>query len=59
MTITVQNCPFCGSVNVEIDEVTIGEFSVACNECRCVGPIGNDIMEAIADWNRAWEKELS
>ena len=57
MTIIVNNCPFCGSANIEIGEVSISEFAVECNECRCIGPIAGDIMEAIRDWNRAWEKD--
>jgi Lar family restriction alleviation protein len=63
MTTTVSNCPFCGSANIEIDEVDngevvmLGEYFVECTECRCCGPIGGDIMEAIRDWNRAWEKD--
>lgn len=59
MTIVVSNCPFCGSINVEIGEVSIGEYAVECTECRCIGPIANDIMESIRDWNRAWEKDVS
>ena len=53
MAITVHDCPFCGSGNVEIAEVTIGEYAVACNECRSVGPIEGDVMAAISTWNRA------
>ena len=53
MTITVHNCPFCDHDDVEIGEVSIGEYAVECNECRCIGPIEGDIMAAIASWNKA------
>jgi len=53
MSITVHNCPFCDHDDVEIGEVSIGEYAVECNECRCIGPIDGDIMGAIAAWNRA------
>lgn len=49
--ITVSNCPFCSSENVEIDEVGIGEYAVDCGECRCIGPICGTVMEAISYWN--------
>ena len=51
MTITVKDCPFCGAENIEIDEVSIGEYAVTCQECRAVGPIMGDVMEAITTWN--------
>ena len=53
MSIVVHNCPFCDHDDVEIGEVSIGEYAVDCNECRCIGPIEGDIMAAIAAWNRA------
>lgn len=53
MTIIVHNCPFCDHDDVEIGEVSIGEYAVECNECRCIGPIEGDIMAAIASWNKA------
>ncbi len=51
--ITVNNCPFCGDENVEIDEIRSGEYAVDCQECESIGPIRADIMTAIEDWNRA------
>ena len=53
MSITVSPCPFCNHDDVEIGEVSISEYAVECNECRCIGPIEGDIMGAIAAWNRA------
>lgn len=51
MAITVRDCPFCGSGNVEIDEVTVGEYAVGCNECQALGPICSDVMTTIRAWN--------
>ena len=53
MSIIVHNCPFCNHDDVEIGEVSIGEYAVDCPECRAIGPIEGDIMGAIAAWNRA------
>jgi hypothetical protein len=49
--ITIADCPFCGHADVEIDEVGITEYAVTCPECRCIGPICDEIMGAIAAWN--------
>ena len=51
MSIVIENCPFCGHVDVEIDEVGHSEFAITCAECRCIGPITGDIMSAITAWN--------
>jgi hypothetical protein len=51
MSIIVKDCAFCGSENVEIDEVGVAEFAVSCQECRCIGPIQGTVMEAISYWN--------
>ena len=53
MTITVSPCPFCNHDDVEIGEVSISEFAVDCPECRAIGPICGDVMDAIAKWNAA------
>lgn len=58
MTITIHDCPFCGAENIEIGEVTIGEFAIECNECRCIGPITGDIMGAIAAWNGSCSRNI-
>lgn len=41
--ITIQNCPFCGHDDVEIEEVGHAEFSVTCPECRAIGPVRSEI----------------
>lgn len=58
MTIVVHDCPFCGCADVEIGEVSLAEFAVECNECRCIGPICGDVMDAIAAWNQAIRREV-
>lgn len=57
MSLTVHNCPFCNHEDVEIDEVSIGEYAVTCPECRTIGPVCDDIMEAIGAWNKAGRLE--
>lgn len=59
MSITINSCPFCGHEDVEIDEVTVGEFAICCPECRAIGPNCGDVMSAIADWNKAPRKETA
>ena len=49
--ITVLDCPFCGSNNVEIDEVGVNEYAVACSDCHCIGPVCDTVMDAISFWN--------
>lgn len=58
MSITIHDCPFCGWHDVEIGEVTVGEYAVECNECRCIGPITGDVMGAISAWNGAAARNL-
>jgi len=53
MSLTVDKCPFCDYDDVEIGEVSPGEFAVDCPECRCIGPVCGDVMESIAKWNEA------
>lgn len=47
MSITVNDCPFCGHADVEIDEVSTYEFAVECPECRCIGPICGSVLGVI------------
>ncbi len=53
MSIVIHNCPFCDHVDVEIDDAGACEYLVSCPECRCSGPVCDDIMAAIAAWNKA------
>ncbi len=50
--IQILPCPFCGHEDVEIGEIGLGEFAVDCPECQAIGPITDNIMSAIHDFNR-------
>ena len=56
--ITVDICPFCGHHDIEITEAGSYEYAVDYPECRAIGPICNDIMQAITAWNKATRLEL-
>lgn len=51
-------CPFCGEKLKDVKEAnqveehTIGFFSLVCKNCGTVGPEGRGIEGAIAAWNR-------
>ena len=47
----IDPCPFCGHDDIEINEVEPGSYAIDCPECRCIGPIKPDTMEAISYWN--------
>ncbi len=49
--VVIKPCVFCGHDAIEIDEVGMGEFVVACPECKSIGPQGGSAMEAISSWN--------
>lgn len=53
MSVTINDCPFCGHADVEIGEVSTYEFAVECPVCRCIGPICGSVMESITEWNKA------
>ena len=53
MAVIVSGCPFCGYDDVQIDEVDISQFAVTCPDCMATGPLRNDVMLSIADWNAA------
>ncbi len=40
-------CPFCGSSDTRVNR---GKW-VECNNCRCFGPSGDTIEEAVILWN--------
>lgn len=54
--IDLASCPFCGSADVEVRDVTDetwkAAFQVACNNCGSRTGIGTHKPEAIAAWNR-------
>lgn len=59
MAITVLPCIFCGHDDVQIDEVDISSFAVTCPDCMATGPLRNDVMLSIADWNAAHKAEAA
>jgi Lar family restriction alleviation protein len=50
---TILPCPFCGWHDVEIGEISPGEYAVDCPDCQCIGPFGETMTQAIEIWNRA------
>ena len=50
-TIVVNDCPFCGWHDVEIDEIEPGRYAVDCPECECIGPFADTQLGAIDAWN--------
>ena len=56
---TIKNCPFCDNDQVEIGEIEPGRYAVDCPECQCIGPFGDDMIEAIDKWNVPHSKCLS
>jgi len=55
--ITVNPCPFCRHVDVEIDQIEDSEFLVDCPECRATGPIYESVIDAVAAWNYATRQD--
>ncbi len=52
--IKLLSCPFCGSSNVELDEIWQANLSINCNDCSSYGPIKkgyDDGESARAAWN--------
>lgn len=49
----IKPCPFCGSVNVnvEADPLIVGRVSVFCRSCKAHGPIVRSERYAVPSWN--------
>ncbi len=47
MSQDLKPCPFCGSSDVDMFQV-----SIMCTPCAAEGPTANTTKEAIAAWNR-------
>jgi Lar family restriction alleviation protein len=62
----LMHCPFCGSLDVEVEVTKAGMFSrgsvdfyeVACDTCSIVGPTSTNEDEAIALWNARPEAKV-
>lgn len=48
---TTLPCPFCGNTNLQIEEVDLHVFTVACNHCKSIGPDAKTEAEARLAWN--------
>lgn len=47
-------CPFCGSRQATISEISPREFAVCCPKCGAVGPAANYAPLAEAGWAQAF-----
>jgi Lar family restriction alleviation protein len=53
MSEELRHCPFCGSSDVKVSEITSDSFKVVCQKCCCRTGINHISAEqAIAAWNR-------
>lgn len=50
-------CPFCARQDIQLYELPNDgnwqrNWSIACNDCLCEGPVGITEQEAIDGWNK-------
>lgn len=47
-------CPFCGSIEVELDLVSLcsKRYSIVCRWCRALGPRHSTEEDTVESWNR-------
>lgn len=53
----INPCPFCGNGENDVAEVSPGDFAVDCPVCLAMGPIRDDVADAVARWNDAKAKD--
>lgn len=53
---SLKPCPFCGSPDVEMDEIDRGVYCACCNTCGVIGPAVQDAPSAAAARNIAADK---
>ena len=54
---SIDPCPFCGHLDIEVDEIEIGIIAICCPECMAIGPHQDGMQSvelAIEKWN--WRK---
>lgn len=49
---TTLPCPFCGNTELQIEEVDLRVFTVACNQCKSIGPDAATNGGARLAWNK-------
>jgi Lar family restriction alleviation protein len=52
---SIDPCPFCGHLDIEVDEIEIGIIAICCPECMAIGPHqdgAQSVELAIKKWNR-------
>jgi Lar family restriction alleviation protein len=52
---SIDPCPFCGHLDIEVDEIEIGIIAICCPECLAIGPHqdgAQSVELAIEKWNR-------
>jgi len=52
---SIDPCPFCGHLDIEVDEIEIGIIAICCPECMAIGPHQDGMQSvelAIEKWNR-------
>lgn len=51
---SIDPCPFCGHLDIEVDEIEIGIIAICCPECMAIGPHqdgAQSVEVAIEKWN--------
>ena len=52
---SIDPCPFCGHLDIEVDEIELGIIAICCPECMAIGPHQDGMQSvelAIEKWNR-------
>jgi Lar family restriction alleviation protein len=52
---SIDPCPFCGHLDIEVDEIELGIIAICCPECMAIGPHqdgAQSVELAIEKWNR-------
>ena len=48
----IEECPFCGSTDIEVSEILIGAWSAKCDNCDTLGPEEDSAEFATLAWNK-------
>ena len=48
----LNECPFCGSTDIEVSEILIGAWSAKCDNCDTLGPEEDSAEFATLAWNK-------